>query len=181
MTVWCQITCTIPWLPCKQLLYPPKHPRISQIRRRDNSELPLLILPYKYFFPWHSSSILSFHTSQTYLPSGGIVRETQELQQGSPPVILRAFNLFLLSGRNGHQLRRPWGQFSITFSPFYCTFDRLHSYLLGIFSFPFPCFSTFKPLGVDRQNCHPHRSTPLSMPWSTRKSRSHWFDKCRNK
>jgi len=64
---------------------------------------------------------LSFHTFQTYLPGGGIIRETQELQQGSPPMILRALDLYHLSS-------------------FYHTFDFLHGYLLGIFSLSFPYF-----------------------------------------
>jgi len=181
MTACCQINRTIPWLSCEQLPCLPEHPRFSRIQQRDKSEMPLLTLPYKYFLPRHSSSTLSFHSFQTYRPGGGIVRETQELQQGSPPTILRAFDLFILSGRNGHQLHRPWGQFSITFLLFtilliFCTVIYL------VFSlFLFPVFSTFKPLGIDRENCYPHRPTPLSMPWSTGKSRSYRFDKCRNK
>ena len=71
MTACCQIICTIPWLPCKQLPYPPEHPRILWIWQRDKSELPLLTLPYKYFLPWHSSSTLSSYILQTHLPSGG--------------------------------------------------------------------------------------------------------------
>ena len=47
MTASCQITCAIPWLPCKQLPYLPEYPRISRIRRRDKSDLPLPVLSYK--------------------------------------------------------------------------------------------------------------------------------------
>ena len=62
MTACRQITCAIPWLPCEQLSYPPEHPRISWIRRRDKSDLPLPSLYYKYFLLQYSSSILSFYS-----------------------------------------------------------------------------------------------------------------------
>ena len=47
MTASCQITCTIPWLPCEQLPYLPEHPQISRMRQRDKSDLPLPVLSYK--------------------------------------------------------------------------------------------------------------------------------------
>ena len=62
MTTCCQITCAIPGLPCEQLPYPPEYPRISQMRRRDKSDLPLPSLSYKYFLLQYSSSILSFYS-----------------------------------------------------------------------------------------------------------------------
>ena len=49
MTASCQITCAIPWLPCEQLPYLPECPRISRIRRRDKTNLPLPVLSHKYF------------------------------------------------------------------------------------------------------------------------------------
>jgi len=64
MTASYQITCAIPWLPCEQLPYP----RISLIRRRDKSNLPLPILSYKYFLLGYSFSIASFYSpNSTFL------------------------------------------------------------------------------------------------------------------
>ena len=60
MTACCQITCAIPWLPCEQLPYPPKHSRISRMRQRDKSDLPLPVLSYKHFLLGYSFSISSF-------------------------------------------------------------------------------------------------------------------------
>ena len=65
MTACCQITCAIPWLPCEQLPYPPEHPRISRIRQRDKSDLPLPVLSYKYFLLRYSFSILSFYSPKS--------------------------------------------------------------------------------------------------------------------
>ena len=59
MTACCQITCAIHRLPCEQLPYPPEHPRILQMRQRDKSDLPLPVLPDKYFLLQYSFSILS--------------------------------------------------------------------------------------------------------------------------
>jgi len=63
MFACCQITCAIPWLSCEQLPYSPEHPRISRMRRRDKSDLPLPILSYKYFLLGYSS-ILSFYSQK---------------------------------------------------------------------------------------------------------------------
>jgi hypothetical protein len=60
MITCCQITCTIPWLSCEQLPYLSEQPRISRIRQRDKSKIPLLIPAYKYFLPQYSSSTSSF-------------------------------------------------------------------------------------------------------------------------
>ena len=84
MTACRQITCTFPWLPCDQLPYPPEHLRISRIRQRDKTDLPLLTLPYKYFLPWHSSSTLSFYILQTHLSGGGIVGELNNSNKDLP-------------------------------------------------------------------------------------------------
>ena len=62
MTAHCQITYAIPWLPCEQLPYPPEHPRISRMRRRDKLDLPLPSLSYKYFLLRYSSFILPFYS-----------------------------------------------------------------------------------------------------------------------
>jgi len=61
-TTCCQITCAIPWLLCEQLPYPSEHPRISRMRQRDKSDLPLPVLSYKYFLLRYSFSILSFYS-----------------------------------------------------------------------------------------------------------------------
>ena len=65
MTACRQITCTIPWLPCEQLPYPPEHPRISRMRQRDKSYLPLPVLSYKYFLLGYSFSIMSFYSPKS--------------------------------------------------------------------------------------------------------------------
>jgi len=93
MTAYCQITCAIPWLPCEQLSYPPEHPRISRMRQRDKSDLPLPFLSYKYFLLWYSSSILSFYNLKpTFLAAasfGDFKHSGKDLlQQSSKPSIL---------------------------------------------------------------------------------------------
>ena len=65
MTACCQITYAISWLPCEQLPYPPEYPQISWMRQRDKSDLPLPVLPYKYFLLRYSFSILSFCSPQS--------------------------------------------------------------------------------------------------------------------
>jgi len=64
-TACCQITCAIPWLSCEQLPYSPEHPRISRMRQRDKSDLPLPVLSYKYFLLGYSFSILTFYSPKT--------------------------------------------------------------------------------------------------------------------
>jgi len=112
MTACCQITCAIPWLPCEQLPYPPEHPRISRIRRRDKSDLPLPSLSYKYFL-----QVLFFYLvtlqPQTHLPGSGTVSRTWRTLARISSNNLPSPRSYLLSGRNGHQLHRPWGQLDI--------------------------------------------------------------------
>ena len=81
MTACCQIICTIPWLPCEQLPYPPEHSRISWMRQRDKSDLPLPVLSYKYFFLGYSFSTLSSFSQKSTFLGGGITQRLQELQQ----------------------------------------------------------------------------------------------------
>ena len=80
MITCCQITCTILWLSCEQLPYPPEHPRISRIRQRDKLEIPLLTSTYKYLLPQHS-----FPTLPSSIPRFIFWRRhwwgTQELEQ----------------------------------------------------------------------------------------------------
>ena len=100
-------------------------------------------------YPINTSLALFLHLvilhPQTHLPGSGVVRETQELQQGPPPTILWALDLFLLSGRNGYQLRRPWGQFSITFLLFTVLLIFCMVIYLVFSLFLFLVFPTFKP------------------------------------
>ena len=65
LTACCQIIYVIPWLPCEQLPYPPEHHRISRMRQRDKSNLPLPVLSYKYFLLGYSFSILSFYSPKS--------------------------------------------------------------------------------------------------------------------
>ena len=154
MTAYCQITCTIPWLPCKQLPYLPEHPRISRMRRRDKLDLPLPSLTYKYFLLRYSSPILSFHSLKpTFLAAvlfENLKNSGKDLHQQSPESSI----LFFLLGRNGHQLRRPWGQLNNLSLPF--TILLLYSYSFAnlfteyVFSFfvSFLFFQPPNPLGI---------------------------------
>ena len=80
MTACCQNTCAIPRLPCEQLPYPLEYPRISRMRQRDKSDLPLPDLSYKYFLLRYSF-ISSFYSPKIYFPGSGATRGLQELQQ----------------------------------------------------------------------------------------------------
>ena len=135
MTACCQITCAIPWLPCEQLPYPPKHPRISRIRRRDNSDLPL---SYKYFLLRYSSSILSFYI----LNPTSLAAALFENFKNSGKDLL--YNLPSL--RSFPPLRKKWPSTLSSLrstqhplSSFYHILDLSQNYLLGIFSLSFPC------------------------------------------
>ena len=81
MNACCQIICTNPWLPCEQLPYPPEHPRISQMRQRDKSDLPLPVLSYKYFLLGYSFSTLSFFSQKSTFLGSGITQRLHGLQQ----------------------------------------------------------------------------------------------------
>ena len=93
MTACCQITCAISWLPCEQLPYPPEHPRISRMRQRDKSDLPLPVLSYKYFLLWYSSSILSFYSLKSTFLAAALPENSKNfskslLHQSSKSLIL---------------------------------------------------------------------------------------------
>jgi len=90
MTAYCQITCTIPWLPCEQLPYPPEYSRTSRMRQRDKSDLPLPVLSYKYFLLQYSFSILSFYSPKSTFLAAASLEDSENkdlLQQPSKPSI----------------------------------------------------------------------------------------------
>ena len=150
MTACCQITYTIPWLPCEQLPYPTANPRISRRRKIDKSEMPLLTLSYKYFHLQHSSSTSSFYILKPIFPAAasfGKPKNSSEILPSSSSNRRSSSS----PGRNGRQLHRPWGQFSLVLS-FSCrTFISCKSIYLALFFllFPFSVLPTFKPLGTD--------------------------------
>ena len=82
MTACCQITCAIPWLSCKQLPYPPEHPRISRMRQRDKSNLPLPVLSYKYFLLGYSFSILSFYSPKSTFTAAAPPEDSKNFNEG---------------------------------------------------------------------------------------------------
>ena len=82
MTACRQITCAIPWLPCKQLPYPPEHPQISWMRQRDKSDLPLPVLSYKYFILGYSFSILSFYSPKFTLMVAAPPEDSKNFNEG---------------------------------------------------------------------------------------------------
>ena len=155
MTAYCQITCAIPWLPCEQLPYPPEHPRISRMRQRDKSDLPLPSLSYKYFLLRYSSSILSFYSLIPTFLAAALLKNFKNSGQGSPLTTFWVFKFFLSLRRNGHQLRRPWGQLNTPSLPF--TVLLLYSYsftnLFTEYVFLFVSFLFFQP------------SNPLGIGW----------------
>ena len=110
MTAWCQITCTIPWLPRKQLPYLPEHPRILRMRQRDKSNLPLPVLSYKYFLLGYSFSILSFYSPKSTFAVAASPEDSKNFNEGLLHQSLKS-SIFL-SQENGHQLHRAWGQFT---------------------------------------------------------------------
>ena len=134
MTACCQITCTIPWLPCEQLPYPPDHPRISRIWQRDKSELPLFTLPYKYFLPWYSSFTTS---SKPFFPA------PTSFQQGSSPAILQIFDLLPLQEDMAINFTVPEVN-SILSSFLLSYFYLLQIYLLSTFFLSFSLFCSSK-------------------------------------
>jgi len=95
MTACCQIICAIPCLSCEQLPYPPEHPRISRMRQRDKSDLPLPSLSYKYFLLRYSSSILSFYNLIPSFLAVALLKNFKNSAQGSPPTTFRVFEFFL--------------------------------------------------------------------------------------
>ena len=145
MTTCCQITYAIPWLPCEQLPYPPEHPRISRIRRRDKSDLPLPSLSYKYFLLRYSSSILSFYSLKPTFLAAVLFENYKDsgkdlLQQSSESSILSssreemAINFVVLKVN------------STSPSLLFTIFLIFHTIIYLIFSlFLFPIFSTFNP------------------------------------
>ena len=180
MTACCQIICTIPWLPCEQLPYLPEHPRISRIRQRDKSELPLLTLSYKYFLPWYSFSTLSSCILQTHLSGGGIAEELK-ISSKNPPHRFFKSPIFFFSRKKWPS---TWSSPRLIYSHLssLCrTFTLLQVYLLSIFFLSFSLFfQSSNLLGIERKNCHPHRATSSSMPRSIGWPRSPLFDQCRN-
>ena len=82
VTACCQITCAIPWLPCKQLPYPPEHPRISRMRQRNKSDLPLPTLSYKYFLLGYSFSILSFYSPKSTFTAAAPPEDSKNFNEG---------------------------------------------------------------------------------------------------
>jgi len=51
------------------------------MRQRDKSDLPLLVLSYKYFLLEYSFSTLSFLSQKSTFLGGGITQRLKELQQ----------------------------------------------------------------------------------------------------
>ena len=93
MTACRQITCAIPWLSCEQLPYPTEHPRISRMRQRDKSDLPLPVLSYKYFLLRYSFSILSFYSLKSTFIAAALPESSKNfsknlLHQSSKSLIL---------------------------------------------------------------------------------------------
>ena len=130
-TASCQITCTIPWLSCEQLPYPPEYPRISRIRRRDKSNLPLPILSYKYFLLGYSFSIASFYSPNSAFLAAALFESFKNsnknfLQQ------LPSFWSSPLRG-DGHQFRRSWGQHTVTPQCYGCI-NHMHNMSIIFYS-----------------------------------------------
>jgi len=125
--------------------------------------MPLLTLSYKYFLSRHSFSTLSSCILQTHLPGGGIVEEPKNSSKNHPQRFLKS-PIFFFSGRK-------WlltsSSLRLIYSHLCHTFYLLQIYLLSIFlSFFFFVLPIFKPLGIERKNCHPHRATSSPMPRS---------------
>jgi len=122
MTACCQITCVIPWLSCEQLPYPSEHPRISRMRQRDKSDLPLPVLSYKYFLLGYSFSILSFFSPKLTFTAAAPPEVSKISKEGlSPPT--QSLRSSSLRG-DGHQLCCSWGQFttlSLVLLPYPCS------------------------------------------------------------
>ena len=95
MTARCQITCTIPWLTCKQLAYPTAHPQISRIRQRDKSEMSLLYLSYKYFVLRHSFSTLSFCILKPIWMVAALFEKPKNSSENLPQQFFKSLIFFL--------------------------------------------------------------------------------------
>jgi len=78
----CQITCAIPWLPCEQLPYPPEYPRISWMRQRDKSDLPLPVLSYKYFLLRYSFFISAFYSPKSTFLTTALPEDSKNFNKG---------------------------------------------------------------------------------------------------
>jgi len=94
-TAYCQINCAIPWLSCEQLLYLSEHPRISQMRQRDKSDLPLPVLSYKYFLLEYSISTLSFYSPKLTFPATAPSKVSKIPNEGPPPPTPKSSIVFL--------------------------------------------------------------------------------------
>ena len=164
MTTCCQITCTILWLLCEQLPYPPEHPRISRIRQGDKSDIPLLTLPYKYFLRLHS-----FSTLPSCIPKPISLAATSSKSPRTPVNLpqwfLKSSISFFLGKKWLSTSSSPRLIYSNLFLslPYFFTFCR--SIYLVYFFLPF-CSSNPQTLGTERENRYPYRGTPPSMPRS---------------
>ena len=136
MTACHQITCAIPWLPCEQLPYPPEHPRISRMRQRDKSDLPLPVLSYKYFLLGYPFSIASFYSPNSAFLAAALFENSNNSSKSFPhqPPNLRSSS----SWEDGHQLHRTWGQFiTLLFCIFTVFLFIRNSFTKYLFSFLF--------------------------------------------
>ena len=135
MTVCCQITCAIPWLPCEQLPYSPEYPRISRMRQEISQICPCPFCPINTYFSGTPSP--SCHsTAQNPLSRRRhhprFPRTSTKASFTNPPS-LRPSSL----RENGHQLHRAWGQFTTllfrTSTVLLFIRDFFHSILLFLF------------------------------------------------
>ena len=136
MTACRQITCTIPWLPCEQLPYPPEYPRISRMQQRDKSDLPLPVLFYKYFLLGYSFSILSFYSSKSTFLAAASLENLKNFCKSLFHQSSKSLILFFLR-ENGRQLRRSWGQFTTLFFLYFCCTPVHPQFFYWILLFPF--------------------------------------------
>jgi hypothetical protein len=174
-----QITYRIPWLPCKQLSYPPEHPRISRIRQRDKSEIPLPTLSYNYFLGTLSPSC---HPSSPKLISlTAALSKSSRTEQNLPQQSLKSSIFFFLGKKwpsTSSSLRLIYSHPSLfSLQPFtFCesTYLAFFFFFLSLYSF------NLRILGTERENCYFYRTTPSSIPRSTGWPRSYRFDKCGN-
>jgi len=135
MTAWCQITCAIPWLPCEQLPYPPEHPRISRMQRRDKLDLPLSVLSFKYFLLWYSSSILSFYSPKSIFTAAALPEDSKNFNKGLSSPTPKS-SIFFPARRwpsTSSFLRSAYHPFSYTFIAL--LFIRNLSYWIFLFLF----------------------------------------------
>ena len=132
MTACCQITCAIPWLPCEQLPYPPEYPRISRMRQRDKSDLPLPNLSYKYFLLRYSFFISSFYSPKSTFLAAALPEDSMNFKGLSSPT--PKSSIFFPT--------RRWPSTSLfprsAYHPFSCTFA-----VLLFIAIPFTEYSFF--------------------------------------